>query len=151
MHMFEVSEVIKVSDTELSATFAAGGGRQGGRNWCRCDQCGYAGPWCEGDDDVRLISGTWMVENLLSQLDSPGEFYFDRKTSLLYLMPNATEVESMRLATLETLLELRGTGSNPVEVKLNNIRSLCSLPPPDHMTTLTVAISPPPATPSRRT
>ena len=26
----------------ISLTFSSGG-QQGGRNWCRCDQCGYAG------------------------------------------------------------------------------------------------------------
>ena len=61
MHMFEVasSERSSEDDEELQVKFSPGGGRQGGRNWCRCDQCSYAGPWCNGEDDDRLISGTW--------------------------------------------------------------------------------------------
>ena len=77
MHMFEVANS-SVSDdgATLTATFSPGGGKQGGRNWCRCDQCGYAGPWCgqhqtpPDNNDTRLISGTWMVENVLAELDA---------------------------------------------------------------------------------
>lgn len=47
----------------------------GARNWCRCDQCSYAAPWCgqhqnpPDNSDDRLISGTWMVENIFLELD----------------------------------------------------------------------------------
>ena len=48
-----------------------------GRNWCRCDQCGYAGKWCGQHQtppvkDTRLISGDWFVEGVLEELDIPG-------------------------------------------------------------------------------
>jgi len=70
MHMF----VVESHRAEANqVTFAAGGGRQGGRNWCRCDQCTYAAGWWGQQRDAhstdeRLISGTWMVETGLAAL-----------------------------------------------------------------------------------
>jgi hypothetical protein len=57
LHMFNVSS----HDPESGAMDFAGGGWQGGRNWCSCAQCPYAAPWCgdkESGDD-RLISGSY--------------------------------------------------------------------------------------------
>jgi hypothetical protein len=108
MHMFEVESVSDSGDL----LFSPGGGRQGGRNWCRCDQCTYAGPWCgqhqdpPDDTDQRLISGTWLFENVLTELDSPGEFYFDPISNLLYVYPNASSLEDLRFAMLETLVSM---------------------------------------------
>jgi Right handed beta helix region len=76
--------------------FERGGGKQGGRNWCRCDQCTYAAPWCgqhqnpPDRSDDRLISGTWMVENVLAELDVPGEYFLDPTSHVLYIIPNRT-------------------------------------------------------------
>jgi hypothetical protein len=59
MHMFEVDS----HDSKTHAFNFSGGGQQGGRNWCRCDQCGYAGKWCRqhsvppDNSDTRLIGG----------------------------------------------------------------------------------------------
>eukprot|EP00537_Pseudo-nitzschia_pungens_P000096 CAMPEP_0172370382 /NCGR_PEP_ID=MMETSP1060-20121228/37386_1 /TAXON_ID=37318 /ORGANISM="Pseudo-nitzschia pungens, Strain cf. cingulata" /LENGTH=1053 /DNA_ID=CAMNT_0013095627 /DNA_START=190 /DNA_END=3351 /DNA_ORIENTATION=+ len=109
MHMFEIADH---SPQEGTMAFAKGGGRQGGRNWCRCDQCTYAGPWCgqhqtpPDDDDQRLIGGDWMIENVRGFLDQPGEFFFDRETSNLYVKPNATD--DLRDLTLAVLTELVG-------------------------------------------
>ena len=88
-------ESAKLATGELKFS---GGGQQGGRNWCRCDQCSYAGPWCGQkqdppiNNDTRLISGSWYVEGMLDELDIPGEFYFDRKAGKLYVFANTTAV-----------------------------------------------------------
>ena len=116
MHMFEIQ-----FQEPGSFRFAKGGGNQGGRNWCRCDQCTYAAGWCGQHQnppvkDDRLISGTWMIENVLSELDEPGEFYFERKTRLLYLYPNKTDskdsgLKNLRFALLENLIQIHGASN----------------------------------------
>jgi hypothetical protein len=120
MHMFEIA-----SQSPGQFRFAPGGGRQGARNWCRCDQCNYIAPWCGQHqdppyDDTRLIGGNWLVENVLVELDQPGEFYFDPKSKLLYLYPNKTETDStgrknLRLAMLETLISI-GNGASDISI-----------------------------------
>ena len=104
MHMFEITHQDHGLDpapngpTTGRLQFAPGGGRQGGRNWCRCDQCTYAASWCGQHDatqpwkDTRLISGTWMVENVLDELDQPGEYFLDRQDLILYVIPNKTRI-----------------------------------------------------------
>ena len=117
MHMFEIN-----ASLPGALLFSKGGGRQGGRNWCRCDQCTYAGPWCgqNHDDptDKRLISGTWLIENVLDELDVPGEFYFDPLSQLLYLYPNTTAFyapHDLRFAMLETLVSIKGAQNITIE------------------------------------
>jgi hypothetical protein len=111
MHMFEITN--QSAPGEL--TFAKGGGRQGGRNWCRCDQCTYAAQWCGQHqrppwNDTRMISGSWMIENLLDELDTPGEFYFDHRTQLLYVKPNATlDLNDFKIGMIDRLIDLRNT------------------------------------------
>ena len=122
MHMFSIR-----ARSPGKFHFAKGGGRQGGRNWCRCDQCTYAGHWCGQHQDPpfkddRLISGTWLVENVLAELDQPGEFYFDPSARLLYLYPNATNanatgLEHLRFAMLERLIEIEGAH----DISLSNL------------------------------
>lgn len=124
MHMFEIQSC----ETGMFSFFE-GGGKQGGRNWCRCDQCSYAAPWCgqrqspPNHSDTRLISGTWYIENVLSELDVPGEFFFDRKSNLLYVYPNHTDfddsksslyvgVSGLRLSILEQLIRLNSGVAN---------------------------------------
>jgi hypothetical protein len=114
MHMFSIEKVT----TNHTLFFGPGGGKQGGRNWCRCDQCTYAGPWCgqhqvpPRNDDRRLISQSWLIENVLAALDEPGEYFFDPATRLLYVYPNRTRtdpsgVQDLRLALLETILSIK--------------------------------------------
>jgi hypothetical protein len=102
-NMFEVS----AHDEARRVLRFGRGGSQGGRSWCRCDQCSYAAAWCrkdgdgdvDGDDDAsdtrgtpdtRLISGTWYVENVEAELDAPGEFFFRRGDGLLRLLLNTS-------------------------------------------------------------
>lgn len=116
MHMFEITNQ---STGEL--TFAKGGGRQGGRNWCRCDQCPYAGYWCGQKQnpswkDTRLISGTWMIENVKDELDQPGEYFFDPKEKLLYLKPNITfDSNDFHIGILEQLIAIQNVGNITIE------------------------------------
>lgn len=117
MHMFRIAS--NTSNGELK--FEKGGGSQGGRNWCRCDQCTYAAHWCGQHqtppwNDTRMISGTWMVEDLLSELDAPGEYFFDDKAKLLYVKPNSTmDLSDFRLGMLETLIDIRDTHDITIE------------------------------------
>jgi len=111
MHMFEITSHSQANGT---MTFAKGGGKQGGRNWCRCDQCTYAGGWCgqhqepPRNDDTRLIGGNWMIENVKDFLDQPGEYYFDKKTSHLYVKPNSTDdLQDLTIGMLTELIDLR--------------------------------------------
>jgi len=115
MHMFTVESHDVATDT---VTFRPGSGSQGGRNWCRCNQCAYAaglwsnnGNWCgrmggpapaaeRGGPaeipappppvDTRLIGGSWVVENVFEELDAPNEFFYNASTQELFLWPNAT-------------------------------------------------------------
>jgi hypothetical protein len=113
MHMFEITS----QDDQGKLLFAKGGGRQGGRNWCRCDQCTYAAHWCGQHqsppwEDTRLIGGTWMVENIFDELDSPGEFYFDRQNNLLYVKPNATsDLGDFKIGMIEQLIDIRNASN----------------------------------------
>jgi len=98
--------------------FEKGGGKQGGRNWCRCDQCTYIGYWCgqkqnpPDNTDNRLIGGLWWIEHVLPELDQPGEFWYNHSSRQLYVYPNTTDEgddgwkDSFRFATLENIIEL---------------------------------------------
>eukprot|EP00035_Acanthoeca_spectabilis_P014774 m.288108 g.288108 ORF g.288108 m.288108 type:complete len:518 (+) comp16220_c0_seq38:1722-3275(+) len=67
-------EIVAQDKKENSFAFGRGGS-QGGRSWCRCDQCAYAGPWCDTKQhDTRLISGGWYIENVFEELDAENEF-----------------------------------------------------------------------------
>jgi hypothetical protein len=120
MHMFEIE-----SQSPGQLMFAKGGGNQGGRNWCRCDQCTYAGRSCGQHqtppitNDTRLISGTWTVENVLAELDQPGEFYFDKETLKLYVWPNSTlDTMDFRMGLLDRLLQVSSKAFN---ITIDNI------------------------------
>ncbi|KAG7341556.1 beta-helix fold protein [Nitzschia inconspicua] len=121
MHMFEITHH---SASDASMTFAKGGGKQGGRNWCRCDQCTYAGSWCgqhespPRNDDQRLIGGNWIVENVKEFLDLPGEYFLDREKYLLYVKPNSTaDLTDFSLGILTELVDLR----NSTNVQIKNL------------------------------
>lgn len=104
----------------MSLTFSSGG-QQGGRNWCRCDQCTYAAKWCGQHQtppvkDDRLISGDWFVEGVLEELDIPGEWHFDPASRVLHYWPNSTAtagaahpVEDLVVPQIQTLVRIDGS------------------------------------------
>jgi len=138
MHMFEVDGF----DAANASLSFSRGGWQGGRNWCRCDQCTYAGKFCTQhrvpppkEPDTRLIGGDFLIENLLEELDQAGEFFFNKTTRVLYFMPNATAAATTTTTTtaggaaapaaspasmaftvpvLKRLIEVAGTQQAPV-------------------------------------
>lgn len=126
MHMFEVDS----HDVARHSLKFSRGGQQGGRNWCRCDQCGYAGRWCTQhlvpaptEIDTRLIGGDFMVENVLEELDVPGEWFFNRTSRQLFFRPNASSIDSLfaepagasyTIPVLKTLVSIVGSQAKPV-------------------------------------
>lgn len=110
MHMFEIE-----SHKEGTMKFAKGGGAQGGRNWQRCGQ--ITPSWCgqkqdpPDDSDERLVGGSWFIENILEELDQPGEFYFDAATQKLYVMPNGTDSLEFRFPLHDTLINVANSNN----------------------------------------
>eukprot|EP00543_Licmophora_paradoxa_P012879 CAMPEP_0202463384 /NCGR_PEP_ID=MMETSP1360-20130828/57965_1 /ASSEMBLY_ACC=CAM_ASM_000848 /TAXON_ID=515479 /ORGANISM="Licmophora paradoxa, Strain CCMP2313" /LENGTH=507 /DNA_ID=CAMNT_0049086269 /DNA_START=1 /DNA_END=1527 /DNA_ORIENTATION=+ len=118
--------------------FTRGSGSQGGRNWCRCDQCPDARPWCgqnkdNDDNDTRLLGGDWIIENVMEELDAPGEFYFDPVTLDLYVVLNETiptdPAQSLssimddldfRFAVVETLIRIENNHHNE-EIEISDL------------------------------
>jgi hypothetical protein len=121
------------SDVAAGMLAFSKGGSQGGRNWCRCDQCAYAAnlwaghQWCGADavigkDDERIISGSWMVENVYEELDVGAEFFYNESTEVLYVIPNTTdtdgaqppELNDLVVPVLQQLIVTTGSQAAPV-------------------------------------
>lgn len=71
--------------------------------------------------------GDWFVENVLEELDSPGEFYFDKDARKLYLFHNGTgappPTASVVAPRLRTLVNVSGSQWQPVRgVRYEGIR-----------------------------
>ncbi len=67
---------------------------------------------------TEVCSGDrYFVENLLAELDSPGEWYLDRAARKLYLWPRTrlTATSQVIAPRLTRLVELRGTPEQPVQ------------------------------------
>ncbi|NUQ62753.1 MAG: right-handed parallel beta-helix repeat-containing protein [Pirellulales bacterium] len=67
---------------------------------------------------VEVCSGDrYFVENILEELDSPGEWYLDRAGRTLYLWPKSplTETSQVIAPRLTRLVEFRGAREQPVE------------------------------------
>eukprot|EP00051_Salpingoeca_urceolata_P010779 m.132554 g.132554 ORF g.132554 m.132554 type:complete len:1047 (+) comp16850_c0_seq2:1130-4270(+) len=133
MHFFEIS---KFDVEEAKLEFAPYSGSQGGRNWCRCDQCGYAaglwsnnGNWCErtgAQKDTRLIGGSWAIENFAEGVSVPGSYFYNASTKELFVWPNASwPLGSTTLVTpvLQQLVVIKGTSKDdPItNVTIKNI------------------------------
>ncbi|KAJ9454409.1 hypothetical protein DIPPA_59763 [Diplonema papillatum] len=111
-NMFEVRSQDK---SEHSLAFIRGG-QQGGRNWCRCDQCSYAAAWCgqrqtpPQNNDTRMISGAWFVENVKEELDVKTEWFFNETTKMLYLIPNSSiDSDDLVVPQLKRLITITDT------------------------------------------
>lgn len=57
-----------------------------------------------------------VVENVLEELDQPGEWYYERKTGFLYFYPPSCEYQTAEYALVTTpeLFSFKGTKENPV-------------------------------------
>jgi hypothetical protein len=75
------------------------------------------GGW-QNNRPSRMHAVYRYVENVLEELDAPGEWYFDRGTRTLYFMPPVgmdLTSASVELVRLRHLVELRGSVSKPVK------------------------------------
>lgn len=58
------------------------------------------------------------VENIFEELDSPGEWFFDKKNKTLYYYPleneKITDINSIEIAKLPSLIHIVGTEDNPI-------------------------------------
>lgn len=67
-----------------------------------------------------------FVENIREELDAPGEWFYDKTTQLLYLIPPAgvdPQTATVEVSRLKSLLELKGTPGKPLEqVTVRGIR-----------------------------
>jgi hypothetical protein len=60
----------------------------------------------------------FYLENVLEELDQPGEWYFDAKASLLYYWPNATDAgvtQEVVAPLLDTLISVKGARDITIE------------------------------------
>lgn len=90
---FEIEEV----DKQQSEIHFGRGGFQEARGWA--------------------TGGEWYVDNILEELDTPGEWFLDPHTRQLYYYPNNTQqLESSQFVAgmLATILTLQGTPRDPV-------------------------------------
>jgi hypothetical protein len=75
------------------------------------------GPLCNARP-AGLLDGSQVVENILDELDAPGEWYFDRGTGeLSFYPPPGTDLASalIEVAGLERVIEFQGTSTAPVQ------------------------------------
>lgn len=76
----------------------------------------YEGGW-QNNRPSQMHSTFRFVENIFEELDSPGEWFFDKKGRVLYYYPKQNEnVEELifESAHLESLIQLRGRKGAPV-------------------------------------
>ena len=76
----------------------------------------YEGGW-QNNRRYGMHGNYRFVENVFEELDAPGEWFLDRKTSTLYLYPpEGTDLANAVVETvrLRHLVELRGTADRPV-------------------------------------
>ena len=71
-------------------------------------------------------NGSGVVENVLDELDAPGEWYFAKSAGTLYFYPpQGTDLSTalIEVAGLETIIQFRGTSTAPVKfVNLDGFR-----------------------------
>ena len=62
--------------------------------------------------NYEIKSGNrYFVQNLLEELDSPGEWYFDRKDNIIYYWPaNVASLKNVTIPILKTIVEIKGGG-----------------------------------------
>lgn len=76
----------------------------------------YEGGW-QNNRRLGMHAKYRMVENIFEELDAPGEWFLNRKTSTLYFYPPAglkLETAMVEAVRLPHLIEFRGDEKNPV-------------------------------------
>ncbi|WP_297089386.1 PDZ domain-containing protein [uncultured Draconibacterium sp.] len=66
-----------------------------------------------------------MVENVLEELDSPGEFYFDKEENKLYFWPVAgtnLETASCEAVVLKSLIEIKGDEAPVKDIHIEGVK-----------------------------
>jgi hypothetical protein len=67
-----------------------------------------------------------MVENVFAELDAPGEWYYDRPTSTLFVYPyNGMKLLNsvVEISTLNHLIEIKGSKEDPIKsIAINGIK-----------------------------
>jgi hypothetical protein len=93
----------------------------GGYHWMITGKNAQGEPELEGGWQNNRLMGMHperrFVENIMEELDAPGEWFFDRDTRTLYFYPPETvDLPEALLETpqLASLFEFRGTGAEPV-------------------------------------
>lgn len=73
------------------------------------------GGWQNNRPD-RMHPTYRFIENLFEELDAPGEWYYDRSSSKLYLFPRDTAIQNAKVETvrLRHLIEFKGSMEQPV-------------------------------------
>lgn len=77
----------------------------------------YEGGW-QNNRQMGMHKEFRMVENIFEELDAPGEWFHDRKTSTLYFLPEAgTDLAAAKVEVvrLRHLVEFTGTQEKPVK------------------------------------
>jgi hypothetical protein len=80
-----------------------------------------------GDHVGHGRAGEWYVENILEELDTPNEYYFDTTNQLLYYFYNGTGSPPSNFqliaSNLKTLIDVRGSQDYPVRnIKIQGIK-----------------------------
>lgn len=77
----------------------------------------YEGGW-QNNRPAAMHPDIRFIENVFEELDAPGEWYLDRKASILYYMPeNQEELRNgtVEVAGINQLVSVIGSENNPVE------------------------------------
>jgi len=77
----------------------------------------YEGGW-QNNRQMGMHRDYRMVENIFEELDAPGEWFHDRKTSTLYFLPaEGTDLATAKVEVvrLRHLVEFQGTMESPVK------------------------------------
>lgn len=77
----------------------------------------YEGGW-QNNRQSGMHREFRMVENVFEELDAPGEWFHDAKSSVLYCMPESgvdLTGATVEVVRLKHLVELQGTGEAPVK------------------------------------
>lgn len=96
---------IKRLDRISRAVWFGEGGTQMGAKW-------YADPCCVDGNSK------FYIENVFEELDSPGEWYFDRSNrKLFFIPPEGMDIRSVEFVApaLKTIVDVRGTADKPVK------------------------------------